>query len=1136
MAAHITLSYSTTSSDGDSAVIKVTMKYYGNGVSWSGVSRTCKITLNGTTKSFKHTFTTSTSAQTMGRASFTISKTHAARSLTASGSLDATNTSLGTLKDTVSVSIAAKTSYTITLTGSGSNNGSYTKWYNEALSLPSSARTGYTFNSWSGYTSLAASYNQSATLTSQWTANKYTVTLNQNGGSGGTASVTATYNSAMPSATMPLRTGYTFAGYYDATSGGTQYYTAAGASARVWNKTVATTLYARWTPNTYTVAYNGNGATGGSTTSSSHTYNVAKNLTSNGFTRTNYIFLGWSTSSTATTATYTNGQSVNNLTSTQGATINLYAVWKLDAITLTLNANGGTIQASPNWTGSGSIVTKAVVIGQPYGTLPVDKITRTGYSFDGWFDNANDGNSVTVDTIAGNTNTTIYAHWTAIEYTLTANANNGTITTTDGWTGTGTTATKSLYYQDPYGTLPNIQRTNYNLTGWFTAASGGSSINSTSTMPAGNTGIYAQWRGVSSTLTANPSNGSFTSTTGWTNNNGTVTKTAYYNETYGTLPSVEKTGYTFQGWNTGSGQTSSNISSSTTYNKTSNTTIYAAYTINSYTLTANANGGTIPSTSGWTGSGATVTKSVQYNSSYGSLPTPTRTGYDFSGWYTAIIDGTSVTSSTTMGAANVEIFAHWNAHPYKITYNETNPTTRDGLQPSSISGNVSEINTYYDNNVTLSKQYTRQGYNFNGWIKGSTVYPYSSPVNPINALYSGKNVTVPVSTSWTAKTNITVTLDANSIGTISGDTNWTIAQNQLTATKQGTYNTLYTSMGLPSVTLNSSYGKLNGFYGWSLNKQGTILTTDSSQNSNYIISESPTLYAQLKQIKKMPEINNLKCYRCNQDGSNNVVGRYGKITFTRKSGEYRAINQNAWTLVAGYKVEITYTNVTDETDSFTEVFTNQTNNNFSTVLTNELELKRYNIVVKVTDNSTGIDGVTALDTTATDFISAGNLLFDGYKDITNDWNFDASRAEDGRSAWFRTDIDGRGTFVTRVNDVKRTYVFIRGTSSDHWYLDGVDIGSIYTNYGIDYNSGTLPLVENESIIVYYSANTTHIALGGVADGRYQNIPLSRESVKLYGDVYTVQNNTETALSEYLRMSIDSTDTKKLNITFGPYTS
>lgn len=74
-----------------------------------------------------------------------------------------------------------------------------------------------------------------------------TVTLNRNGGSGGTSSVTAQNTATMPSITKPTRSGYNFLGYYDATSGGTQYYTSTGASARVWDKQDATaTLYAQW--------------------------------------------------------------------------------------------------------------------------------------------------------------------------------------------------------------------------------------------------------------------------------------------------------------------------------------------------------------------------------------------------------------------------------------------------------------------------------------------------------------------------------------------------------------------------------------------------------------------------------------------------------------------------------------------------------------------------------------------------------------------------------------------------------------------------------------------------------------------------------------------------------------------------
>lgn len=80
-------------------------------------------------------------------------------------------------------------------------------------------------------------------------------------------------------------------------------------------------------PNSYTVKYNGNGSTGGSTAASSHSYDTAKTLTANGYTKTGYTFKNWNTKADGTGTAYTNKQSVKNLTATNGATITLYAQW-----------------------------------------------------------------------------------------------------------------------------------------------------------------------------------------------------------------------------------------------------------------------------------------------------------------------------------------------------------------------------------------------------------------------------------------------------------------------------------------------------------------------------------------------------------------------------------------------------------------------------------------------------------------------------------------------------------------------------------------------------------------------------------------------------------------------------------------
>ena len=130
-----------------------------------------------------------------------------------------------------------------------------------AITLPTPTKTGYNFDGWyddeikvnnSSYTP-----SKTVTLVAKWTANTYTIDLdNQGATTAGAASVTAAYDAAMPSiaSNLPQKTGYTFNGYFDAVSGGTQYYKADGTSAKNWDKTAATTLYAQWTLIEYTLS------------------------------------------------------------------------------------------------------------------------------------------------------------------------------------------------------------------------------------------------------------------------------------------------------------------------------------------------------------------------------------------------------------------------------------------------------------------------------------------------------------------------------------------------------------------------------------------------------------------------------------------------------------------------------------------------------------------------------------------------------------------------------------------------------------------------------------------------------------------------------------------------------------------
>ena len=128
-----------------------------------------------------------------------------------------------------------------------------------------------------------------------------------------------------------------------------------------------------------------------------------------------------------------------------------------------------------------------------------------------------------------------------------------------------------------------------------------------------------------------------------------ASKTVTYGDAYGTLPTVTRTGYTFAGWYTS--ESGGDLrTASDTVSITSATTLYAHWTPNTYTVTFDGNGGTSP----------TATKNVTYASTYGTLPTPTRTGYAFLGWFTAASGGAQITSSTTVSITAAQtLYAHW---------------------------------------------------------------------------------------------------------------------------------------------------------------------------------------------------------------------------------------------------------------------------------------------------------------------------------------------------------------------------------------------------------------------------------------------------------------------------------------------
>lgn len=171
----------------------------------------------------------------------------------------------------------------------------------------------------------------------------YTVSYNANGGSGAPSSQTKWHGETLTlSSATPTRTGYTFAGWNTKSDGtGTNY--AKGGS---FTANANTTLYAKWTLNSWTVSYNANGGSG-SVSSQTKYYGQALTLASSGFTKTYYTLDGWATSASGGIA-YALGASY-----TGNGALALYAHWAVnapDAPTSVSASRSSDSQASVSWT------------------------------------------------------------------------------------------------------------------------------------------------------------------------------------------------------------------------------------------------------------------------------------------------------------------------------------------------------------------------------------------------------------------------------------------------------------------------------------------------------------------------------------------------------------------------------------------------------------------------------------------------------------------------------------------------------------------------------------------------------------------------------------------------------------------
>ena len=393
---------------------------------------------------------------------------------------------------------------------------SVTNTYSE-FSCTATPNTNHTFSGWYYNNSLASTANPLEGVVADYNGitfearfsydppapTQYTCYLyyNANGGSGApsTQSYTSTSTSSHTftiSNTTPTRSGYEFLGWSESSSASTASYSPGGSISVSYNG--SKTLYAVWgETHTFSVTYSMNGGsptistqtwTG---TGSSHTFTISSTVP----TKSGYIFLGWDTQYTATTAQYQPGDPITVSAMADDYSKPLYAVWQqTHDFTVTYNMNGGTPQiATQTYTGTESSHTFTIS-----STVP----TRSGYVFQGWDTQYTattaqyqPGDSITVSAMADDYSKPLYAVWLqAHDFTVTYTMNGGTpqIATQ---TYTGTESSHTFTISD---TVPT--KSGYIFLGWdtqYTATSAvyqpGDSISVSAVADDYSKPLYAVW-------------------------------------------------------------------------------------------------------------------------------------------------------------------------------------------------------------------------------------------------------------------------------------------------------------------------------------------------------------------------------------------------------------------------------------------------------------------------------------------------------------------------------------------------------------------------------------------------------------------------------------------------------------------
>ncbi|WP_181995473.1 InlB B-repeat-containing protein [Clostridium sp. AM58-1XD] len=359
--------------------------------------------------------------------------------------------------------------YYVEYHGNGSTGGSTEKtthYIDTEAPLASNGftRTGYRFMGWNRTTdgtgtpyqesqkvkNLTLTGNETIHLYARWQINSYSVTFDGNGGTEG-RSVTKEYDSAIGRLPVSTRTGYQFTGWWDDRTGGTRITENSRIPAR------DLTVYARWTPNSYQIHFDGGGAEEGKMENEMFFYDEEKELTANAFRRTGYRFAGWEEDGKAV---YRDREKIRNLTFEDQKVIRLKAKWLPVTYIISWHGNGDT----------GGQMPVQILTYDRTENLTGNTFQKTGYQFTGWSltesgegERLKDGQAVKNLASVQDDTIHLFAQWDSSEYRILFMPNGGTCLV----------KTKAVRYDRPVGELPVPTKEDYAFLGWFHEKNGG---------------------------------------------------------------------------------------------------------------------------------------------------------------------------------------------------------------------------------------------------------------------------------------------------------------------------------------------------------------------------------------------------------------------------------------------------------------------------------------------------------------------------------------------------------------------------------------------------------------------------------------------------------------------------------------